>query len=77
MKVFTDIYHVQIRWDFTHECLFTEEKLTKLHYRFSHPGVVGMKEVPERGSTDNIVKDIRSMFGRTQSKCKECFYFSL
>ncbi len=36
-----DNNHLWIRWDYRTECLYTQQELAKLHYRFGHPGIVG------------------------------------
>ncbi len=36
--------HFWVRWNYSTECLFTEEELTKLLYRFIHPGIQRLHE---------------------------------
>ena len=76
MPVLRDRGHLWIRWNYEYECLFTEKELTKLHYRFGHPGVKRMHEFLKRASPDKVDKDTRSMLEKIQARCKECQYLA-
>ena len=76
MIVFRDRGHLWIRWDYKYECLFTERKLTRLHYRFGHPGLKRMQKFLKRACPEKVDKETRSMLEAIQARCKECQYFA-
>ncbi len=64
--------HLWLRWDFDTECLYTEKDLTKLHYRFGHPGVRRLHEFLKRVKPNEVDKDTRAMLQDIHDRCKEC-----
>ena len=76
MSVERDRGHLWIRWKYEDECLFTEKELTKLHYRFGHPGLKRMHEFLKRACPEKVDKDTRAMLENIQARCKECQYLA-
>jgi len=68
--------HLWLRWDYSTECLYTKQELTKLHYRFGHPGIQRMHSFLKRVKPDEVNKDTRKVLEEIHAKCKECQYLS-
>jgi len=54
--------HLWLRWDYSTECLYTKQELTKLHYRFGHPGIQRMHSFLKRVKPDEVNKDTMQMW---------------
>lgn len=68
--------HMWLRWNYEEECLYTEKELTKLHYRFGHPGVKRMHDFLKRVKPDDLDENTRGMLESIQARCKECQYLA-
>lgn len=72
LPVIRDMGHLRIRWDYSTECLFTEEEATKLQYRFGTPGFRRIHEFLKRTRPSEVDKSTRAMLEKIHERCKEC-----
>lgn len=68
--------HLWLRWNFKDECLYTEDELTKIHYRFGHASVQRIHDAIKRAEPKQITPETRKMLKDIQERCKECQYMA-
>jgi len=76
IPIIRELGHLWIQWSYRTECLFTEKELTKLHYRFGHPGTERMYNFLKRVKPSEVNKETRAMLKDISSRCKECQYLA-
>lgn len=68
--------HLWLRWDFHDECLYTEEELRKILYRFGHASVQRIHDAIKRAEPHQITPGTRKALKDIQDICKECQYMA-